>query len=142
MPLRYIKILYYILSIVLFLYSLLLPAVADFNGYTVFMLGIVTIILNTLLFVFWLSNVLIFMSFLYIEIGKYRRSVICSLLGIILATVFYFVWPYIEESNVRNPGLHIGYWVWLLSFFVFFCGSLHIYLVKRKWNKIDEYYYL
>jgi len=124
-----------ILSVLLFIVSLLLPAFGKLNGLSAWVFGPFGLFYGASPTNFtWLANPLLFCSWIALAIGSSRWTLILGVTALIVGLSFMVLAPRFglvtDESGVPRfvIGYRSGYWLWLLSmglvcFGRLFCAS-------------------
>lgn len=131
-------------SLILFVFSLFLPALGNYKGLTIFTGGILLLtfyggLSGFFLGLFWLSNLGYFIGLVYILRTNYYKSIVWGLLAFFIGLAFILVsFLNLSFSKPALEGISTfrsGYWLWLLSMFLIplFSGYL-----QRKYKNADE----
>lgn len=108
-----------VITIVLYIIALFLPAFVGYSGYVILAVGIFSLVVTNFFgFLAWSSNVLLLGSFL--NFFNHRTKLIISL----LAVVFGFMALNVNEvmvtegGNMERISMAVGFWFWISSLIV------------------------
>jgi hypothetical protein len=110
------------------------------NSFVLLLIGWIGMIMGGGAAISWLANPFIFLSWLFI-FKKIKVSVFFSIISFILAFSFLFFDKVITSeaptfSKIKD--YKIGYWIWLISIFIFSMGSVIIFILEERLNKKNE----
>ncbi|WP_292008652.1 hypothetical protein [Chryseobacterium sp.] len=136
------RFIYIIISIILLIISLFLPAgIAggkSIDTLMCFLLGWFVLFDGE---ISWLANPMLIISWFCLAINKTKISTITSLLAVLLSLSFLFSKEIIlNEAGHKGPieSYGLGYFLWLASCMVILAGSLLILKTKNK-KETDPY---
>ena len=122
-------------SIILFIVSLLLPAllfqeVDPVTGDNLLVWGWWGLILGNPA---WCANPLFLIALVVFSFKKYVFALIAGVVAFILGACSFFASEYYfnEGSSTPIAGLGLAFYVWMLSFGVFIAGSLLLFIISR-----------
>lgn len=109
------------------------------NSFVLLLIGWIGMIMGGAAALSWLANPFIFLSWLFI-LKKIKISVFFSIISFLFAFSFLFFDKVITSEAPtfsKITDYKMGYWIWLISIFIFAIGSLIIFILERL-NKISS----